>query len=70
MTLKNEVPQIKPYTTKELAMLYAVNRHTFKQWIKPFTEEIGVRIGWYYSPRQVEIIFNRVGLPGSDNGNK
>ncbi len=54
---------LKPYTTKELCAIYKVDRRTFKKWIKPFEEEIGERLGWYYTTRQVRIIFQKLDLP-------
>ncbi|HTB31136.1 MAG TPA: hypothetical protein VK808_03870 [Bacteroidia bacterium] len=69
----NENIPIKPYKQKELCNLYNVHRNTFKNWLKPFEEEIGERQGYYYSIKQVEIIFKRLDYPsiyrGSNNSN-
>lgn len=54
---------IKPYTHKELAALYGVSWLTFQKWLKPFETEIGSKNGHFYSTRQVEIIFSKLGLP-------
>lgn len=54
---------IKPYTTKELAALYEVTPRTFRTWIFPHKEAIGEKISIYYTIKQVEIIFDRLGVP-------
>lgn len=66
MSLKHErkIP-LRPYTLKELAILYGVNKRTFKAWLKPHEEEIGEHDGWYYLIPQVKIIFARLGLPAT-----
>ena len=60
----SEITDLKPYTTKELAMIYGVCTRTFSKWIKPFSMEIGIRQGRYYSVTQSRIIFERLGMPG------
>ncbi len=54
---------VKPYTIKELCVLYETSVKTFRKWLKPFQDVLGVRVGWYYSVRQVELIFFRLGVP-------
>lgn len=54
---------IRPYTHKELAALYGVSWITFQKWLKPFESEIGLKNGHFYNTRQVEIIFEKLGLP-------
>ena len=54
---------VKPYTVKELCALYETSFKTFKKWLRPFQELLGVRVGWYYSVRQVEVIFYKLGVP-------
>lgn len=63
MATNQEIPKIRSYTTKELTLLYEVDRHTLQKWFEPFLEEIGERRGWYYTPKQVETIFKLVGIP-------
>lgn len=53
----------KPYTTKQLADLYGVSLKTLRKWLKPYREEIGQRNGHFYTCKQVETIFNSIGLP-------
>jgi transposase len=54
---------IRPYTHKQLAAMYGVSWGTFQKWLKPHTSDIGVKNGHFYSARQVEIIFDKIGLP-------
>ena len=59
---RNKYP-IKPYSLKELSAMYNVSKNTFKKWLKPITEEIGTKQGYYFTIRQVEIIFKHLGVP-------
>jgi hypothetical protein len=54
---------IKPYTKKELTVMYKVSDKTMTRWLKPHLPKIGKREGWYYNVRQVEIIFEQLGVP-------
>lgn len=64
-------PEIKPQTTKELAHTYGVSSRTMAKWIAPFQERIGPRMGHIYTPKQVSIIYEVLGLPsGEDTGGK
>jgi hypothetical protein len=56
---------IRAYSLKELSGMYRVSKNTFKKWLSPFQEEIGVRVGYYYSIHQVKIIFDKLGFPES-----
>jgi transposase len=58
-----EVTEIRPYSTKELSGIYGVSDKTLRKWMKPFTDEIGKKQGRYYTVLQVEIIFNKLGMP-------
>ena len=58
-----DVTQIKPYSTKELSGIYGVSEKTLRKWMKPFAESIGKKQGRYYTVVQVEIIFNKLGMP-------
>jgi hypothetical protein len=53
--------ETKPMTRAGLANYYNVNVRTFKKWIRPFEKEIGKPEGNIYTPRQVEIIFQKLG---------
>lgn len=54
---------VKHATARELASLYQVSYHIFKSHVKPFTTEIGKRIGHYYTVNQVIIIIRKLGPP-------
>ncbi|MCC7302473.1 MAG: hypothetical protein IT233_07520 [Bacteroidia bacterium] len=56
---------VKTYSVKEVAGLYGISGKTLKKWLAPFEKEIGQRIGYFYNPKQVRIIFDKLGLPGS-----
>ncbi len=53
----------KPYSTKELAVLYNVSTKTIRKWLLPHQAAIGKKTGWYYTTLQVRIIFERLGAP-------
>jgi hypothetical protein len=57
--------QLKPYTLKELAVLYGVCKKTIKRWLKPIETEIGQHDGRYYTIPQVKVIFARLGYPAN-----
>jgi len=57
------VAVVKPYTPKELCRLYSVTAKTFYKWLAPFHHELGSRIGYYYTIKQVELIFLNLGVP-------
>jgi transposase len=56
--------QVKTYSVKEVAELYGISGKTLKKWLYPFEKEIGERRGYFYNPKQVGIIFEKLGLPG------
>ncbi len=57
--------QLKPMTPKELAQLYGVTKKTFIKWRKAFQDELGPLCGRIYTIRQVKIIFENLGIPGT-----
>jgi hypothetical protein len=63
MSTENLVREIRPYSTKELTGIYNVCDKTMKKWIKPFIKELGEKNGRYYSVVQVNIIFDKLGVP-------
>ena len=63
MSTTNLVKEIRPYSTKELAIIYDVCDKTMKKWIKPFVAEVGEKNGRYYSVAQVKVIFDKLGVP-------
>jgi len=54
---------IRAYSIGELAALYEISVRTMNRWLKPHLEMIGKREGRFYTVKQVEIIFERLGLP-------
>jgi hypothetical protein len=60
----NEMIELKAYSTKELSVIYGVCDKTMHKWMKPFHEEIGKKVGRYYTVAQVRVIFERLGMPG------
>ncbi len=63
MNTTNEIG-LKAYTTKELAAMYGISTKTFRAWLTPHKEHIGLKTGSYFTVLQVKIIFERFGLPG------
>ena len=55
--------QIKAYSNKQLCVLYRAHRDTLRKWLAPYKNEIGRRIGNIYTPKQVELIFQKLGVP-------
>jgi hypothetical protein len=47
----------------ELCALYNVCKKTFRKWISPFAEDIGQRMGRFYTVAQVRTIVARIGQP-------
>jgi hypothetical protein len=58
-----EVAEVRPYSIKELAQIYGVCDKTLLKWMKPFTDVIGEKRGRFFTVAQVEIIFNKLGMP-------
>jgi hypothetical protein len=54
---------IRPYTKKDLAVLYELSPRAFYTMFKPHEETVGKKSGRYYSVLQVEMIFSKLGLP-------
>lgn len=55
--------RLKAYSTKELAEMYDVSEKIFRTWITPFKNDIGKKAGRFYTPKQAQIIFEKVGIP-------
>lgn len=62
---ESTIPQIqlKAYSKKEVAELYKISGKSLKTWLEPFQQELGPRVGRFYSPRQMKIIFEHLGIP-------
>ena len=63
MKSTNPQPRIKHYSAKQLSFLYLVSKPTFLKWVEPHKEQVGQRNGHYYTSAQVEIIFQKIGIP-------
>jgi hypothetical protein len=57
---------IKPYSKKELAVLYDVSVYIITVWLKEIASELGTVLGRRYNINQVELIFVRLGIPGQE----
>jgi len=55
--------RLKAYSTKELAEMYEVSEKIFRTWLTPFKNDIGKKAGRFYTPKQAQIIFQKVGIP-------
>lgn len=53
----------RPCSVKELSTMYGVCRRTMCKWLVPYADDLGKRQGRYYSIKQVEIIFEKLGIP-------
>jgi hypothetical protein len=56
--------RLKPYSITELSDFFECSLKTLKTWLDNYEEEIGPRIGHYYTPKQVKIIIEKVGVTG------
>ena len=63
METPKNIIRLKPYTLKELGYLYEINYRTVRKWIELFQEEVGVKVGRYYTVNQMRIIFDNIGYP-------
>lgn len=57
--------KIKPYKLVELARIYGVSRPVLRSMMQPYKRKIGLRMGHYYSIRQVQYIISKLGMPGN-----
>jgi hypothetical protein len=55
--------RVKPFSVTDLAEFYGCSVKTIKTWLAPLEEELGPRMGHYYTPKQVKIIFIELGVP-------
>jgi transposase-like protein len=63
MKSENQKFQLRPYTIAELSDIYGVSKKTFRKWLDPFQNEIGIRNGFFYTVKQVQVIIDKLGLP-------
>jgi len=55
--------QVKAYSKHELVELYEVSWKVIKVWLEPHEDEIGKRIGHFYTPKQTKMILEKLGVP-------
>jgi hypothetical protein len=55
--------KLKAYSKKEVAQLYEISPKSLQTWLTPFEKELGPRVGRYYNPKQMRIIFEKLGIP-------
>jgi transposase len=55
--------ELKPLNHKQLASMYDVTHKTLKSWLNRFKDELGEMTGGRFTIKQVEIIFENLGLP-------
>ena len=63
MSTTKRIVEIKCYSIGELSKLYDMSVKTMNRWLTPHIEIIGKREGRYYTVKQVEKIFDLLGLP-------
>lgn len=54
---------IKPYTVKELSVMYNMCSRTFRRNIAGIQSKLGKRRGHFYSIKQIELIIAHMGRP-------
>lgn len=54
---------ITALTMAELADKFGKSKKTLRTWLAPFREMIGPRIGRYFTPLQVRVIYKCIGGP-------
>lgn len=57
---ERELPPIRAYTFGQLTDILGVPARTLRRWLKLLESETGPRIGHFYTPRQIRIIFERL----------
>ena len=62
---EKKVIRVMPYTTKQLSVIYNVDRRTFYKWLNDIKNDLGKRNGYYWSIPQVRMIFQKLSLPAN-----
>ena len=55
--------KLKPYSIQELANFYSISYCTMKKWLDKFKDDLGEKMGRYYTVKQVETIIDKLGMP-------
>jgi hypothetical protein len=61
-TDKKLIP-IKPLRLTEIAMLYETSPRVLESWIRQNKQLLGKKMGWYFTPLQINLIFEHLGPP-------
>lgn len=59
----NVLVEVRPYNMKELCALYKMSYKVMYTFLAPLKGTLGKKRGHFYSVRQVEAIFNELGVP-------
>jgi len=54
---------LKPCLFKELAALYGLSTRVFRKHMRPIKELVGKPFGYFYTIRQILIVFDNLGPP-------
>jgi hypothetical protein len=57
------VVYVRPFTFVKLCELYGMNYRALKTLLRPIQDKLVITRGYYYSVRQVEIIYDFIGVP-------
>lgn len=65
MTTQEKINHFKKYgaSKKELIDLFQTSYKVFKRWIEEHTKAIGSYKGGRYTPKQILILFDKIGHP-------
>jgi hypothetical protein len=69
-TTERKVVAVMAYTTKELAEIYGVTLKAFQTWMHNIRDQVGPKIGRYYTIIQVKKIFHLLGDPNDITAEK
>lgn len=56
---------IQAYSPKQIKTLYNVGSKTWKSWLQPICKAVGELKGKVYTPKQIQIIVEHLGEPGT-----
>jgi hypothetical protein len=54
---------LRPLSIQDLADLYGKSAKVIRRWLSPIQDDLGPRNGHYYTPRQVQRIYDHLGPP-------
>lgn len=65
MKRETSTQELKPVNHKQLAARYQVSHKTLKSWMEPFAEEVGEMRGRFFTLKQLQIIYEKLGDPAN-----